>query len=174
MADGSGRRPGVGSLITALRIPSLGADARVLSEVRRFGILPGWFQVVLVVGLFLATVFLTYHEYETKGTSFGVSGPAFNAFVNPIYEELIFRGWMLGRLTRWHSATIGIVVSSALFGLVHLRNIFWIEPVLLIRLVAFAGVVLGPLLGYVALRCRSVWPAVILHYMNNLCYFLRH
>jgi membrane protease YdiL (CAAX protease family) len=28
-------------------------------------------------------------------------------------------------------------------------------------------------LGYAALRCRSVWPAVILHYLNNLTYFLR-
>ena len=34
------------------------------------------------------------------------------------------------------------------------------------------GLVIGPLLGYVSLRCRSVWPAVILHYLNNLGYYL--
>jgi membrane protease YdiL (CAAX protease family) len=164
----------VPSLLATLRIPPLGDNPRVLFEVRRLGVVPGWFQVVLVVGLFLATVFLTNHEYKTKGTTFGVAGPGFNVLVNPIYEELIFRGWILGRLTRWRSPTAGVVVSSVLFGLLHLRNIFWLEPAPLIRLVGFTGIVLGPLFGYVTLRCLSVWPAVILHYMNNLSYFLRH
>jgi membrane protease YdiL (CAAX protease family) len=29
-------------------------------------------------------------------------------------------------------------------------------------------------LAWLTLRCRSVWPAVILHYLNNLFYFVRH
>ena len=36
---------------------------------------------------------------------------------------------------------------------------------------AWCQVVLGPILGWVTLRCRSVWPAVILHYANYLTYF---
>lgn len=32
--------------------------------------------------------------------------------------------------------------------------------------------VLSPVLGWITLRCRSVWPAVILHDANNLTYFL--
>ena len=136
--------------------------------------MPGWFQVVLVVGLFIATVFLTNAEFRAKGTTFGFAGPAFNALVNPIYEELIFRGWILGRLARWRSSAVAIAISSLLFGLLHLRNIFWLEPDALLKLVLYTGGVLGPVLGYVTLRCRSVWPAVILHYLNNLTYFLRH
>ena len=135
--------------------------------------MPAWFQVLAIVGLFVTAVFLSHAEYLAKGTSFGFAGPGFNALVNPIYEELIFRGWILGRLARWRSALVAIAVSSLLFGILHLRNIFWLDASALLRMVVYAGCVIGPLLGYVTLRCRSVWPAVILHYMNNLTYFLR-
>jgi len=168
------RAPFAKRIAAALRIERLGDDPRVLFEFRRIGFVTDWVQVVLVVGLFLATVFLVHHEYRTKGTSFGVAGPGFNVLVCPIYEELIFRGWILGRLARWRSPAVAIVVSSVLFGLLHLRNIFWLDAGSLVRSVLFTGGLLGPILGYVALRCRSVWPAVILHYLNNLAYFLRH
>jgi len=134
---------------------------------------PPWAQVVAVVGSFVATVLLTNTEYRAHGTSFGFPGAAYNALVCPIYEELIFRGWVLGRLRRWRSAPMAIVVSSLLSGLFHLRDVFWMDPLRLARTMATTGLLLGPLLALVTLRCRSVWPAVILHDMNNLTYFLR-
>jgi len=58
--------------------------------------------------------------------------------------------------------------------LFHLRNIYWLEPAALARSMAYTGLLLGPILGWVTLRTRSVWPAVCLHYVNNLVYFVRH
>jgi membrane protease YdiL (CAAX protease family) len=156
-----------------LRLPPL-EDPRALFELRRVAGLPAWLQLVLVAAGFVATVLLTHAEYRARGTSFGVAGPAFNVLVCPIYEELIFRGWILGRLAHRRPAWLAIAVSSLLFGLLHLRNIFWLDTGALVRSMLFTGVVLGPLLAWVTLRCRSVWPAVILHYANNLTYFLRH
>lgn len=161
-------------VLSALRIDKLEEDPRTLFDFKRIWILPAWLQVILVVGSFIATVFLTYAEYRAKGTTFGFAGPAFNVLINPIYEELIFRGWILGRLARHRSPFVAIAVSSLLFGILHLRNIFWLDPEVLVRSMMFAGLLLGPFLGYVTLRCRSVWPAVILHYINNFSYFLRH
>ena len=158
-------------LFAALRVDAPD-DPRTLFEVRRIGPVPAWCQIVLVALLFVATVLLTHDEYLARGTTFGFAGPGFNVLVAPIYEELIFRGWILGRLARARSATLAIVVSSLLFGLLHLRNIFWLDTPALLRSMIFAGAVLGPILGWVTLRCRSVWPAVILHYANNLTYFL--
>ncbi|HEV8112467.1 MAG TPA: CPBP family intramembrane glutamic endopeptidase [Planctomycetota bacterium] len=158
-------------LVSALRVEAP-EDPRALFEFRRVWIVPAWLQVVLVVGGFVATVFLTHAEYRAKGTTFGFAGPAFNVLVNPIYEELIFRGWILGRVARHRSAAAGIAVSSLLFGILHLRNIFWLDTETLVRSMIFTGAVLGPILAWVTLRCRSVWPAVILHYANNLTYFL--
>src|SRR5215470_5640063 len=101
----------------------LDENPNVLFEFRRLGFVAPWMQVVAVVGLFVATVLLAHAEYRAKGTTFGFAGPAFNALVCPIYEELIFRGWILGRLARRHSALFAIAVSSLLFGVLHLRLI---------------------------------------------------
>jgi membrane protease YdiL (CAAX protease family) len=163
----------MGRLRAALRIEPL-EDPRSLFELRRVGGVPARLQLALVVGLFVATVLLTHAEYRAKGTSFGVAGPAFNALVSPIYEELVFRGWILGRLARHRGPLLAILVSSALFGILHLRNIFWLDAETLLRVMVYTGAVLSPVLAYVTLRCRSVWPAVILHYANNLAYFVRH
>lgn len=161
-------------LLSTLRIDPLEEDPRTLFEFRRVWGVPAWLQIILVVGLFVATVLLTHAEFRAKGTSFGFPGPAFNALINPIYEELVFRGWILGRLARHRTAPFAIAVSSLLFGILHLRNIFWLDTEALVRVMVYTGAVMSPVLGYVTLRCRSVWPAVILHYVNNLSYFLRH
>ena len=51
-------------------------------------------------------------------------------------------------------------------------HIYWLDTKQLVSIVLTTGLVIGPVLGYVALRCRSVWPA-ILHYANNLGCYLR-
>jgi membrane protease YdiL (CAAX protease family) len=155
-----------------LRIGHVDPERDSLFEFRRVWLLPPWSQVALVAGSFVATVLCTYAEYRRTKTVFGFPGPGFNVLVAPIYEELIFRGWILGRLVRNRGNGVAIAVSSLLFGLLHLRNIYWLDPEALVRMMAFTGLVAGPVLGYVTLRCRSVWPAVILHYLNNLGFYL--
>jgi membrane protease YdiL (CAAX protease family) len=159
--------------IAALRPPAFEGPISELFEFRRYGWIPGWVQVVMVTCLFVLTVLLTHAEYVAKGTCFGFPGPAFNMLFNPMYEEFIFRGWILGALARRHSNRFAIVGSSLLFGLVHIRNIYWLEPTRLIGVMIFTGLIAGPIFAYVTLRFRSVWPAVILHYLNNLSYYLR-
>ena len=161
-------------VIAALRIGRVDPQQQSLFEFRRVWIVPPAAQVALVVALFVTMVFATHAEFREKGTVFGYAGPGFNALVCPIYEELIFRGWILAQLVRRHANWFAIAVSSLLFGILHLRNIYWLDTPRLVSLVLSAGLVIGPVLGYVALRCRSVWPAVILHYANNLAYYLHH
>ena len=160
-------------LRTALRLPRPADDPRVLYDFRRVAGVPAAAQALLVVVAFVAAVLLTHREYRSHGTCFGFPGPAFHVLFSPLLEELVFRGWMLGRLARWHSNLAAIVISSALFGLLHLRLIYWLEPPALVRTMLYCGLVIGPVLAWLTLRCRSVWPAVILHYANNLAYYLR-
>ena len=159
--------------LAALRIGRVDPEREDLFDFKRaFGV-PAPVQATLVVVGFLATVLLTWLEYREHGTVFGFAGPAFNVLFAPIYEELVFRGWIQAKLVRRRSNAFTIAISSLLFGLLHLRNVYWLEPAQLVGKVLFTGLVLGPLLGWVTLRGRSVWPAVILHYANNLTYFLR-
>jgi membrane protease YdiL (CAAX protease family) len=74
-----------------------------------------------------------------------------------VSEELLFRGYMQGRLLqRWHP-TAAVLGSTLLFAAAHLDPLH------------IAGVIpLGIWLGVIAWRCGTIWPAVLCHMTNNL------
>jgi len=78
------------------------------------------------------------------------------AIVAPVLEEMLFRGVVLGALTtrigKWGAILLGAVV----FSLLHLD--VW-------SLLPFT--VLGIGLGWLAVRGRSLWPAVLAHVLYN-------
>lgn len=78
-------------------------------------------------------------------------------------EELIFRGIMFRWLEEFGGSWAALVVTSALFGLVHLgnENATWFSS-LTIALVA------GPLLGGAYMLTRSLWLAMGLHFGWNV------
>jgi membrane protease YdiL (CAAX protease family) len=124
-------------------------------------------QIALVAALFTATTIYGYFDYQHTGQLYGYPLSITILFV-PIYEELIFRGLVLGGLLKYYSPSRAIGISSALFGLWHLKNIFYLGPEHLAFQMLYAALFLGPLLGYITWRTKTVWPAVILHYLNNL------
>ncbi|MBL6721570.1 MAG: CPBP family intramembrane metalloprotease [Planctomycetes bacterium] len=73
-----------------------------------------------------------------------------------VVEELLFRGTVLGALLRDGRPARAILTSAGLFALAHL-SLHRLPP-------TFA---LGCVLGVVAWRTRSVWPAVVLHAAYN-------
>lgn len=78
------------------------------------------------------------------------------AVLPALVEEMIFRGYILGAL-RPHGDGLAIVLSAALFALFH-GNVLQIP---------FAFI-LGLAMGYLAVQTDSIWPAVLLHFSNNL------
>lgn len=90
-----------------------------------------------------------------SGASDTLSMFLYASLVGPIWEELIFRGWILESL-RPHGRRFAIVASAVLFGAFHgnlLQGPF-----------AF---VLGLVLGYVAME-HGIWWSIGLHVFNNL------
>ncbi len=77
--------------------------------------------------------------------------------IGPVVEELVFRGFVMRALEK-HGKMLAIVVSALLFGLMHAnipQSIF--------------AVVVGLILGYVAMRYSIVW-SIALHILNNLIF----
>ena len=72
-----------------------------------------------------------------------------------LVEEFIFRGLILQGLRRYGTA-FAIVASACLFALFHLTA----EQLVF----AFIG---GLFFGYLTVKTDSLWPAVILHFLNN-------
>ncbi len=88
-----------------------------------------------------------------------------------LIEETVFRGVILtAMLLAWGQTTSGIVksflLSSLLFGSLHLLNLGVRETVPVIANSVYTCFT-GALFAGVALRCRSIWPAVLLHGMSN-------
>ncbi len=82
--------------------------------------------------------------------------------IGPLVEELLFRGVLLSALLRHMHPIWAILLSAATFALVHLPglNFLWYA------LPNLALVGLGA--AWLRLRAGSIWPAVLLHGVNNL------
>lgn len=78
------------------------------------------------------------------------------AVLAPILEEVLFRGAIQGYLMRKYNPTVGIVVASAIFGLIHMNPIQ-----------IFYAFFLGLIFGWIYYRTRSLMPVVIGHVLNN-------
>lgn len=79
----------------------------------------------------------------------------------PLLEELIFRGVILDGLLKKYTPEKSILVSSFLFGIVHLNPWQFI-----------AAFVLGIFAGWVYYKTRNLFLPVLLHAVNNLIAFL--
>jgi membrane protease YdiL (CAAX protease family) len=66
----------------------------------------------VIVALLVVTAWLSYKSNLAMPLAVMV-------VLAPLYEELIFRGWIL---KKW-----GLVISCILFGLWHLKNLFYFE-----------------------------------------------
>ncbi|MDD3107799.1 MAG: type II CAAX endopeptidase family protein [Alistipes sp.] len=74
----------------------------------------------------------------------------------PILEEILFRGIIQGSLTRRYGAWRGILIASALFGIIHgipqqILNAFFI----------------GVILGFIYERTGALLPVILIHGFNN-------
>ena len=104
----------------------------------------------------------TFTLYETfHHTEGGFSGPTLYlvlayAVLPVITEELVFRGILCTEYER-HGTSIAVLLPTILFTLVHFN--FVGTPVYL-----FAGFVLA----VTTLLCRSVWGAILAHFIYNL------
>lgn len=100
------------------------------------------------------------------------------AFANLVYyfpaslmEEIMFRGLtLLAMVMAWGSTSKGLVkaalLSSLLFGLIHLLNIVEL-PIEVVFLEVLVAAVLGFLWAAITFAARSLWPAIILHWLTN-------
>jgi sodium transport system permease protein len=78
------------------------------------------------------------------------------ALLPAVCEELAFRGFVLNGLRRSGHKWGAILVTSALFGVVHM--------LLQQSLSAF---LIGIVIGYVAVKTNSIWPAILFHFTHN-------
>lgn len=81
--------------------------------------------------------------------------------IAPIMEEILFRGILQEALMRKYGVFVGILIASAVFGIVH------IIPQQVVN--AF---MIGIVLGYIYYRTGALLPVILIHCINNaISYF---
>lgn len=81
----------------------------------------------------------------------------------PVVEELFFRGLIQTRLVSLHGPTVGIALTSAMFGAAHL--IGWRGPASLLAAAAIASG--GAVLGYTRQRTGRLGTSILAHAVFN-------
>ena len=82
------------------------------------------------------------------------------AIAAPILEELIFRGIILDGLLKKYSPLKSILVSSILFGIVHLNPWQFVT-----------ALAIGSLSGWVYYKTRNLMLCIVIHFVNNFAAF---
>lgn len=106
-------------------------------------------------GLSLGSLERLGEAADSTGLSFWVMALS-TAVVAPVYEELLFRGYVFRGLSRSAGPGVAVGVSSLLFAGFHG------DP-----LHAIAVLPMGLFLGWLRWRTGSIWPSMIAHGLNN-------
>jgi len=134
---------------------------------------PVGFIAYFVLSAVLTAVAMSFSWFDVdqvqntgfSGVSFGYEYMlAFFALVilAPVAEEILFRGYLYGKLKKYVPIWFAIILSSALFGLAHGAWNVGIDT--------FA---LGVVLCVVREITGSLWPSILLHSLKNgLAYYL--
>ncbi len=138
-----------------------------LFKLRKIGFLSENLQIVLLILTYLITVGFYYWTWLQDGTFYGLN-PSWHLIFVPFYEEFIFRGFLLGVFYERYGKGLAIAGSSLLFGLWHLKNFAILDGSIVLQQVLYATFIVGPLFGWLTLRYRTLWPAVMLHAFNNV------
>lgn len=83
----------------------------------------------------------------------------------PVTEEIAFRGYCQGMLERRSGPVTAVFLSSVLFALVHITQGPYVSKLLVYFLV-------GVMLGTIAYLTNSILPAMIVHSLGDLTFFL--
>ena len=125
------------------------------------------FVVVFVVGIIL--VLLGQNTEELSNVSdleqlFSFPSLLLLVAIQPIAEEIFFRGFLLEKFESSAGAPIAILTTSVLFGLAHM-SYGKIYPVIL-------PIVFGIILGYVVIKTKNLYSAIIAHIIFNVIVIL--
>jgi len=144
-----------------------------LSGITRLGSSKTW---IIVAGLLVYAVLVKLFAFtgnitmDFPDTSLAFANLVY-AFSTSLVEEIMVRGLVLvAMILAWGSTKQGqvkaILLSSVLFGLFHLINLM-VRPAGVVLLQALILTLPGILYAALTLAYRTLWPAILLHWLGN-------
>lgn len=152
--QGGSAKQGLGLTAPDRPLSLLGGSAAVLGLI---GLSFGLNLLLAASGMRETSVLAEFEEHlSTRRGLEIIYALAGMAVLPAVAEELLFRGFLLGRLRAHWGNSVALVGSSLMFGVAHLD-----------LAQGSAAVILGFYLGYIRLRTGSVHAAILCHMSNN-------
>jgi len=142
-------------------------NRRSLAEIglTRKGLLPSLGNSLLFVLAFAATRFIAADLKLSPDVS-SLEIVAFNLFrwaLSGLGQEIIFRGLILFSLERWKGWKVALLVSTILFGLIHVLRYPSVLGIVLVSLI-------GGFWGWIALKTKNIVGTTIAHFLFNFLF----
>lgn len=139
-----------------------------LPSARGWAVGLGWGALYLVATSALQAALSGPPEDLGALAALGVSGVLLTV-LSAAEEELIFRGFLQRDFERRVSPTRAALLTSGLFTAIHWPGLLLkLGPHPAIAILSLALFLLGLVLSLVARRAGSLWPAILVHALNNL------
>lgn len=151
-------------ILQALKLHSRDLDRALL-----WGVLTAIFMFVIIIVMTLVLVFVAGVDQDAitgvTETAAGISVLSLLLIIfQAISAEIYLRGFLLEKINSFAGSNMAIMVTSVLFGLVHL-SYGEIYP-------AIIPIFLGIVLGYVVLKTKSLYSAITAQIFFNITSFI--
>lgn len=142
-------------------------NKRTLAEIglTRKGLIPSLGNSMILVLAFSLTRFIVA-DLKLSPDVYSLEVVAFNVFfwaLSGLGQEILFRGLILFSLNRWKGWKVALLVSTILFGLIHVLRYPSISGIVLIS-------VIGGFWGWIALKTKNIIGTTIAHFIFNFLF----
>jgi membrane protease YdiL (CAAX protease family) len=142
-------------------------NRRSLAEIglTRKGLLPSLGNSIILVLAFSLTRFIVADlKLSPDVSSWEIV--AFNLFLwalSGLGQEILFRGLLLFSFDRWKGWKVALLVSTILFGLIHVLRYPSISGIVLVS-------VIGGFWGWIALKTKNIIGTTVAHFLFNFLF----
>lgn len=124
--------------------------------------------LILIVFFIISFIFVVVLKYDAQELSnvdelqayFSPAALILLVAIQPIAEEIFFRGFLLKKFESFAGTTMAILLTSVLFGLAH-GSYNELAPLLL-------PMIMGVFLGYAAIKTKNLFASIIAHFCYNV------
>ncbi|MCH5248660.1 MAG: CPBP family intramembrane metalloprotease [Lachnospiraceae bacterium] len=133
----------------------------IMSFIGAFFVILGMYPINMVLSLILVSLFPQSAENVELTFSTIMDGNVFSVFfvialAPAICEEMLFRGLIYNSMKARYRVSTAITIVAVLFGIYHMSLVKFIPTGLL-----------GLVLCYVAYKTGSIYPSMMMHFINN-------
>ena len=122
-------------------------------------------SVVGLIGIISGTMIFTINQASIIDTLIFMLASCFGYLGVALFEEGLFRGYMMQVILRRMPILLAIIIQAVVFGLIHYSN-YSGQPHALVKILD--AILIGLIFGIIVVKMKSIMLVIGFHLMNNV------